>query len=137
MKSEKRDEVFTAIDDLTAKLCAAIEAGNKAAKALLTIWLEPLETKLSNPNSALQSTRDDCLMTADEVASYVRIQNQTIYTWVSHNKIPHLRVNSELRFRRSAIDAWMESNNSQVETAREKSRQPVIKSGRSLPAANR
>lgn len=133
---QSQQQVFAALDDVTAKLCTALNAGNEAAKVLL-VWLESLNTKPGNQNGSLSSTPGDCLMTADEVAEYLRLKKPTVYVWASDGSIPHLKVNGELRFRRSEIDAWIEPNNNKIETVREKSRQPVIRSRRSFPTANR
>lgn len=136
MAMEERVRIHTEIDELTTKLHELIDSGNVVVKAVLTVWLESLQVR-ANSQSQGSSKPGECLMTTDEVADYLRLTKQTIYVWVSDNSIPHLKLNGEIRFRRSEIDAWMEPSSSKIEFAREKSRQPVIKSSRSFPAANR
>lgn len=49
---------------------------------------------------------DDEIMTLEEVAAYLKVKPQTIYTWAQEKKIPAAKLGKEWRFRRSIIDAW-------------------------------
>jgi excisionase family DNA binding protein len=44
-------------------------------------------------------------MTVQEVADYLRVSRQTIYIMVRAGKLPHFRVGSKVRFKRSEIEA--------------------------------
>jgi excisionase family DNA binding protein len=46
------------------------------------------------------------IMTLEEVADYLRLKPQTIYTWAQEKKIPAAKLGKEWRFRRSLIDKW-------------------------------
>ena len=46
------------------------------------------------------------IMTLEEVAAYLRLKPQTIYTWAQEKKIPAAKLGKEWRFRRSVIDKW-------------------------------
>ncbi len=46
-------------------------------------------------------------MTLEEVAAYLKLKPQTIYTWAQEKKIPAVKLGKEWRFRRSIIDEWM------------------------------
>jgi len=46
------------------------------------------------------------IMTLEEVANYLRLKPQTIYTWAQQKKIPAAKLGKEWRFKRSMIDAW-------------------------------
>lgn len=46
------------------------------------------------------------IMTLEEVAGYLRLKPQTIYTWAQEKKIPAAKLGKEWRFRRSIIDKW-------------------------------
>ena len=46
------------------------------------------------------------IMTIEEVAKYLRLKPQTIYTWAQKNKIPAAKLGKEWRFKKSIIDAW-------------------------------
>jgi len=45
-------------------------------------------------------------MTLEEVAAYLKVKPQTIYTWAQEKRIPAAKLGKEWRFKRSIIDAW-------------------------------
>ena len=45
-------------------------------------------------------------MTLEEVAEYLRLKPQTIYTWAQEKKIPGAKIGKEWRFKKSIIDEW-------------------------------
>ncbi len=45
-------------------------------------------------------------MTLEEVAAYLRLKPQTIYTWAQEKKIPAAKIGKEWRFKKSIIDEW-------------------------------
>jgi excisionase family DNA binding protein len=49
----------------------------------------------------------DALMTAREVAAVLRVAPGWIYAATRRNAIPHVRLGRYVRYRRSAIEAWM------------------------------
>jgi excisionase family DNA binding protein len=46
------------------------------------------------------------IMTLEEVAEYLRVKPQTIYTWAQEGKIPAAKLGKEWRFKKSMIDKW-------------------------------
>ena len=46
------------------------------------------------------------IMTLEEVAKYLKLKPQTIYTWAQDRKIPAAKLGKEWRFRKSIIDKW-------------------------------
>ena len=48
----------------------------------------------------------DEIMTLEEVASYLKLKKQTIYTWAQTKKIPAAKLGKEWRFKKSIIDEW-------------------------------
>lgn len=50
------------------------------------------------------------IMTIEEVAKYLKMKPQTIYTWAQNGKIPAAKIGKEWRFRRDIIDAWFENH---------------------------
>lgn len=46
------------------------------------------------------------IMTIEEVAKYLKLKPQTIYTWAQNGKIPAAKLGKEWRFKRSVIDKW-------------------------------
>ena len=48
----------------------------------------------------------DEIMTLEEVAKYLKLRPQTIYTWAQNNKIPAAKLGKGWRFKKSVIDKW-------------------------------
>lgn len=48
----------------------------------------------------------DDIMTIEEVAKYLKLKPQTIYTWAQNGKIPAAKLGKEWRFKKSVIDKW-------------------------------
>ena len=48
----------------------------------------------------------DEIMTIEEVAKYLKLKPQTIYTWAQNGKIPAAKLGKEWRFKKSVIDKW-------------------------------
>jgi excisionase family DNA binding protein len=49
---------------------------------------------------------NDKIMTLEEVAQYLRVKPQTIYTWAQEKKIPAAKIGREWRFKKSMVDKW-------------------------------
>lgn len=49
----------------------------------------------------------DQLLTADDVADLMRVTRAWVYAETRRDALPHLRLGRYVRYRRSAIDAWM------------------------------
>lgn len=47
------------------------------------------------------------IMTIEEVAAYLKLKPQTIYTWAQDKKIPAAKLGKEWRFKKSIIDEWI------------------------------
>lgn len=51
----------------------------------------------------------DALLTTQEICELLRVPKTYIY-WLTHSRrIPHIKLGGHLRFRRSDIDMWLES----------------------------
>lgn len=48
----------------------------------------------------------DEVMTIEEVAKYLKLKPQTIYTWAQNKKIPAAKLGKEWRFKKSVVDKW-------------------------------
>ncbi len=57
------------------------------------------------------SVTNDKLMTRKEAAEYLGIRPQTLACWASTQRetIPYVRVGRSVRYRKSDLDAWIES----------------------------
>jgi excisionase family DNA binding protein len=53
---------------------------------------------------------EDEMLTIDDLAAYLKLKPQTIYRWAQAGKIPGAKFGKEWRFRRSAIERWIESS---------------------------
>jgi excisionase family DNA binding protein len=47
------------------------------------------------------------ILTLEEVAAYLKLKPQTLYTWAQEKKIPAVKLGKEWRFRKSIIDEWI------------------------------
>jgi len=54
------------------------------------------------------------IMTATEVAEYLKVNVETIYVLTGKGQIPFFRIGIHLRFHRDAIEKWMTDRISQV-----------------------
>jgi excisionase family DNA binding protein len=54
------------------------------------------------------------IMTAAEVAEYLRVHQSTIYKMTAKGQIPFFRIGFDYRFHRDAIDKWMTDGTSEV-----------------------
>ena len=52
------------------------------------------------------------LMSLPEVARYLGMKERTIYDWAQTGRIPAFKLGATWRFRRSEIDAWLETQRS-------------------------
>lgn len=50
------------------------------------------------------------IMTIEEVAEYLKLKPQTIYTWAQEKKIPAAKIGKEWRFKKSVIDEWFDQH---------------------------
>ncbi len=56
---------------------------------------------------SIEGTTDDRLLTVEEVCELLKVSKTYIY-WLTHRqKIPYIKMQGHLRFRRSAIDNWL------------------------------
>jgi len=53
---------------------------------------------------------NDEIMTLEEVAAYLKLKPQTIYTWAQEKKIPAAKIGKEWRFKRSVLDEWFNNH---------------------------
>ena len=61
---------------------------------------------------AITDDSGNALMSLPQVARYLGMSERTIYGWAQTGKIPAFKLGAAWRFRRSEIDAWLESHRS-------------------------
>ncbi len=66
-------------------------------------------------------------MSLPDVASYLAMGERTIYVWAQQGLIPAFKLGATWRFRRSEIEAWLESQRSGPVVSTPE-RQPVVES---------
>lgn len=72
-----------------------------------------LENELIKPhttqvdNSINISTNKKMTMSVEELAEELQISKTTIYTMVSQNEIPHIKVRGRILFHRTTIEKWL------------------------------
>lgn len=52
---------------------------------------------------------DEAFLTTEEVLEYLQVNLRTVYRLIKAGRIPAVRVGRQWRFRRSDIDAWLDS----------------------------
>ena len=52
---------------------------------------------------------EDRWLSVDEIAEYLGVSRDTIYNWISTRGLPAHRVGRLWKFKREAVDAWVES----------------------------
>ena len=53
-------------------------------------------------------SRDNEILTIEDVAAYLRLTPQTIYKWAQEKRIPAAKLGKEWRFRKSIVDRWLD-----------------------------
>lgn len=51
----------------------------------------------------------EALMTPDEVADFLRLKRRTVYALVREGKMPAYRIGGVLRFDRTVVEGWLET----------------------------
>ena len=63
------------------------------------------------------NTHEDPLLTKEDVAKYLKVTERTVLDWAQREIIPAIKLAGSWRFRREAIDSWLESNRTGPDTA--------------------
>ncbi len=50
---------------------------------------------------------DSTIFTASELSDYIKIKKNTIYIWVSQQRIPYVKLGSRTLFPKKEIDRWL------------------------------
>jgi len=49
------------------------------------------------------------VMTVKQAAEYLQVNDQVLYRYVREDKVPHARMGSAIRFKKSVLDRWLET----------------------------
>ena len=67
------------------------------------------ENRYDDDGTGTEGEAVDRLLTVQEICELLQVKKTYVY-WLTHQKkIPHIKIQGILRFRRSAIDRWLES----------------------------
>ena len=59
----------------------------------------------------MPTPKGDSLLTLEEAGAYLHVSPETLRRWTAQRRIDFVRVGQRLiRFRRSALDAWIEAH---------------------------
>jgi excisionase family DNA binding protein len=50
---------------------------------------------------------DDRWLSVDEIAKYLGISRDTVYTWIANKQLPGHRVGRLWKFKRAEVDEWV------------------------------
>jgi len=62
--------------------------------------------------NGMSETKPGAILTVDEISDYLKIPRSTIYKLVREGKIPAQKIGRHWRFRKEAIDRWLENKQS-------------------------
>jgi excisionase family DNA binding protein len=60
----------------------------------------------------MSENKPGAILTVDEISEYLKIPRSTIYKLVREGKIPAQKIGRHWRFRKEAIDHWLENKKS-------------------------
>jgi len=67
--------------------------------------MQPLEHQTPPPSDTAAT---DPLLTAEEVAALLQVTQAWVYAETRRRRIPHVRLGRYVRYRRSAVQGWIE-----------------------------
>src|SRR6187431_3845699 len=68
----------------------------------------------SGKSVPLNLPTDESFLTTEEVLAYLNVNLRTVYRLIKAGRIPAVRVGRQWRFRKTDIDAWLESQRPRV-----------------------
>ncbi len=71
----------------------------------------------------------DKLMTVEQMAEYLQVDEYTVYVWARKGEIPAFKVGRFWRFRKEDIDEWLESRMNKSEKTRDEGKSNKYKNG--------
>jgi excisionase family DNA binding protein len=74
-------------------------------------YLEKLDELISEVKLLREQTKPTSeVMSVSQMAKYLSISEYTLREWVRMKRIPHHKVNKQIRFKKSKIDRWLDRN---------------------------
>ena len=69
---------------------------------------------------ALMGKGPGAVLTIEDLSSYLKVPKSTLYKLVREGKVPSQKVGRHWRFRKEAIDRWLEDTGGDITTARDR-----------------
>ncbi|UQI38945.1 methylation-associated defense system helix-turn-helix domain-containing protein MAD1 [Vreelandella venusta] len=61
----------------------------------------------------------DHILTVKDVASYLKLNERTVYRMATASKIPAFKVGTSWRFKKEEIDSWIAQQHNQISSSKE------------------
>jgi excisionase family DNA binding protein len=58
----------------------------------------------------IEGSMQENLLTAEQVARYLRVDKFTVYRLITQKKIPAFKVGNQWRFKRKLLEDWLKKN---------------------------
>ena len=58
----------------------------------------------------IEGSMQENLLTAEQVARYLRVDKFTVYRLITQKKIPAFKVGNQWRFKKKLLDDWLKKN---------------------------
>ena len=87
--------------------CQLLTVGINGCTAPLGVREEPVVVPTAGEVISMPDTPGDVL-TIDELSAYLKISKSTLYKLVREGKVPCQKIGRHWRFRKEAIDRWLE-----------------------------
>ena len=59
---------------------------------------------------------EDRWLSVDEIATYLGVKRDTVYTWIANKDLPAHRVGRLWKFKREEVDEWVRAGGAGTET---------------------
>ncbi len=88
-------------------------------------YARPIQPRSTMDHSTpeMQAASGEKLLTASELEAWLEIDRKTVYTYAQKGLIPYIKIQSNLRFRRSEILEWLESHSYRPNKMRKRKKQ--------------
>lgn len=70
---------------------------------------------ISSPFSHMDRAMDDRWLSVDEIAEYLGVSKDTVYTWVTGKGMPGHKVGRFWKFKKDDVDSWIRAGGAQAD----------------------
>jgi excisionase family DNA binding protein len=76
---------------------------------------QPAQSEKSTPVTAARAPVISPMLTANELANYLRVNRSTVYRLLKRGELPGFRIGSEWRFQIEEVNRWLKSRGATLE----------------------